>query len=100
MNSIFSLENKIHIVAPPCIKYPLYKKTSTFWEVSGFCFLFYSFMPNIFCLSHSTTSVNNHRGDNNDKNDIIKAKNNNKNDNNGCDYKIKDNSDAFDLKIN
>ena len=30
MNSIFSLENKIHIVAPPCIKYPLYKKTSTF----------------------------------------------------------------------
>ena len=57
-------------------------------------------MPNIFCLSHSTTSVNNPRGDNNDKNDNIKAKNNNKNDNNGSDYKIKDNSDVFDFKIN
>ena len=57
-------------------------------------------MPNVFCLSHSTISVNNPGGDNNDKNDNIKAKNNSTNDNNGVDYKIKDNSDVFDFKIN
>lgn len=70
-------------------------------EVSVLCFLSYPFKyAKHFCLSHSTTSVNNPSGDNNDKNENIKAKNNNKNNNNGSDYKIKDNSDAFDFKIN